>query len=285
MSVIDDDLLARAARLGAGERRVEDLDRLFLGLRDRHCGRASFLEIGHFVAHRTERNRGLVTQVARDVFTSISVWSLGFRNRKPSRADLARAARANFRLASDLQIEQGCGLGRTAAERRLNSGLRKFQRGETITDTEAEVLVYLGNRFIWKPAFTDDELFGDFCHVLLRNGIIDQEGVKALETCKAFIALYAIACMHGTSIRLEGTIGGELLAGFANRDRYLEVKVQIRFDDAEKPILAPVCMFLTSLRPEDHCEAALLDLGNEWQAHVWPRPIEMSADGRLGLIG
>lgn len=284
MSVIDDDLRARAARLRSGERRVEDLDRLFLGLRERHHGRASFREIGHFVAHRTERNQGLVTQIARDVFTSISVWSLGLRNQKPFRADLARAARANFRLASDLQIEQGCGLRRAAAKRSLESGLKKFERGETITDAETEVLVYLGNRFIWKPAFTDDELFNDFCYVLLRNGIIDQGGAKTLETSKVFITLYAIACMHGTSIRLDGTIGGNLLAGFANRDRHLEIKVQIRFDDAEKPILAPICMFLTSLSPKDHCEAGLLDLSSEWQAHVWTRPIEMNADGRLALI-
>jgi hypothetical protein len=282
--MIDEDLCLRAARLLSGEHRVEDLDRLFLGLRERHHGRACFREVGDFIAHRKERNKGLVTQVARDVFTSISVWSLGLRGQKPSAADIARAARANYRLASDAQLEQGCGLRRDIVKRRLDSGLSKFERGAKITDSEAEILGYLGNRFIWKPAFTDEELFGDFHYVLLKNGIIEEASEDALASAKTFLTLFAISCLHGTSIQFDDNTRGELLAGFANRERRLEVKVQIRFDDAPKPIFAPICMFMTSLQPEEHCDAPLLDLGSEWQAHVWPQPVEIKAGGRLGLV-
>jgi hypothetical protein len=108
--MIDDDLRLRAGRLLTGQHRVEDLDRLFLGQRDRHHGKESFREIGDFVAHRAERQKGLVTQVARDVFTSVSIWSLGFRDKKPSKSDIVRAAQANYRLALDQQLKNGCGL-------------------------------------------------------------------------------------------------------------------------------------------------------------------------------
>ena len=75
------------------------------------------------------------------------------------------------------------------------------------------------------------------------------------------------------------------MVNFSNKERRLEVKVQIAFEDGPKPIIAPICMFLTSLQPEGVCEPALLELGSEWQAHVWSRPIELNADGRLALIG
>lgn len=142
--MIADDLRMRAGRLLAGQRRVDDLDRLFLGLRDRHHGKESVREIGDFVAHRAERQKGLVTQVARDVLTSVSVWSLGFRNKKAEISDIVRAAKANFRLASDQQLKDGCGLRRPVVKRRLDSGLAKLERGETITDEEMAVLLYLG---------------------------------------------------------------------------------------------------------------------------------------------
>lgn len=71
--MIDDDLRLRAKRLIRGDRRIDDIDRFYLDLRDRTHGRASFREIGDFVAHRGERNRGPVTQNARDVITSVTV--------------------------------------------------------------------------------------------------------------------------------------------------------------------------------------------------------------------
>ncbi len=214
--MIDDDLRMRAERLLAGHHRVDDLDRLFLGQRDRHHGKESFREIGDFVAHRAERQKGLVTQVTRDVFASVSVWSLGLREKKPSKSNIARAAQANFRLASDQQLASGCGLRRPVVKRRLESGLAKFERDEAITDEELKVILYLGNRLIWKPAFDDNQLFEEFCEVMRRNGIITRANMPAMESAKTFITLYSITCMHGSAIQFDGTTRDELLAGFAN---------------------------------------------------------------------
>lgn len=58
----------------------------FFGLRDRDGSRMSVREIGNFVAHRGERHKGPVTQIARDVFASVDMWSLPMRRRKPSRS-------------------------------------------------------------------------------------------------------------------------------------------------------------------------------------------------------
>jgi hypothetical protein len=48
---------------------------------------------------------------------------------------------------------------------------------------------------------------------------------------------------------------------------------------------SPVCMFLTSLQPEDHCDAALLALGTDWHRHVWSDPLEINVHSRLAHIG
>jgi hypothetical protein len=269
----------------AGSHQVHDLDRVFLALRDRAHERESFREIGDFVAHRDERQKGLVTQTGRDVFTSIDVWSLRLRGRKPSPQDIVRAAWANFRLASDSQLKVGCGLQRGTVKGRLKSGLSKLEHGEVLAGQEIKVIDYLGNRFIWKPAFTDKQLFNEFRDVLLLNSIIVKADIPALEGIKTFLTLYAISCMHGSAVVLENGTRAELLAGFFNQKRCLEVKMQIGFDDAPKPISAPICLFLTSLQPENHCEAKLLELeGNGQPLFAWSEPVEVGPDGRLALV-
>jgi hypothetical protein len=90
--------------------------------------------------------------------------------------------------------------------------------------------------------------------------------------------------MHGVTISLGNGTKGELRAGYANRERRLEVKILITFHDLEKPLMVPVCMFLTALQPAPHCEATLLQSGRDQLPDEWSEPIELRADGKLGLI-
>jgi hypothetical protein len=223
--LLDEELRLRAHRLATGEFRTEDLDRIFLGLRSHAGNHNCFLDIGDFVAHRDTRDKGLVTRVGRDVFTSVDVWSLKLRGFDPSRADIARAAFANFRLASDEQLKVGCGCRRETALSRLKSALAKVARNEHPTEPELKVLVYLGNRFIWKPAFSADQLFAEFKEVLTHKKIIGKCDHAALDGAKVFLSLYALSVMHGSSILLDNGRKAKLFAGFANRERMLEVKV------------------------------------------------------------
>jgi len=72
--MIERDLKLRVARLVRGERRTEDLDRLFLGLRQAPRVGSCIREIGDFVAHRNRREKGLITRQAQDVFKSFRSW-------------------------------------------------------------------------------------------------------------------------------------------------------------------------------------------------------------------
>lgn len=284
MNIVDEDLRHRAQRLIAGDFRTGDLDRLFLGQRDRAWNQASFREVSDFVAHRDTREKGLLTQVSRDVFASVDVWSLKMRGRDPTWADIARAAYANLRLATDSQLKSGCRCQRSIAKKRLQSALARIGRKESLTNQELRVLDYLGNRFIWRAAFTSDQLFSEFKHVLTRNGIITKRQVAALESAKAFISLYALTIMHGTRIVLEDGRKARLFAGYANRERFLEVKVEIVFNDLGKPLMTPICLFLTDLRPDNHCHPTLVSTIAPILVDHWNFPIDVGADNRLTRI-
>jgi hypothetical protein len=163
--------------------------------------------------------------------------------------------------------------------------LAKVGRDEQPTESEFKVLNYLGNRFIWKPAFTSDQLFAEFKEVLTRNGIIGKADASALDAAKAFLSLYALTVMHGSSIVLDGGQKANLFAGFANRYRVLEVKVEIVFSELNKPLMAPICLFHTGLHPEDHCDSNLIPPNDPVLVDHWHHPIEIGASGRLTQIG
>lgn len=283
--MLDDDLRHRALRLLAGDRRVADLDRLFLGLRARASAQSCFREIGDFVAHRDIREKGLVTQRGRDVFTSVDVWSLKMRGREPTWDDISRAAHANLRLASDKQLRAGCGCQRRSAKQRLQRALAKIEQGKRPTDKEIQTLDYLGNRFIWKPAFTAAQLAAEFMQVLLRHGIIQPAEADCSEEIHNFLALYALALMHGSAILLENGHWGRLYAGCANRQRHLEVKVEIVFKELSKPLMAPICLFLTELSPEENCTPTLIESSDSVLCSHWDFPLDLGLDGKLDRVG
>jgi hypothetical protein len=66
----DAGMRARVVRLLEGRSTADDLTRLFLFARDSCDGREAIQEIGDFVAHAGERNKGLLTRAARDWFWS-----------------------------------------------------------------------------------------------------------------------------------------------------------------------------------------------------------------------
>ncbi len=280
-TLLDDDLRNRVRRLISGDCRSGDLDRLFLGLRERNYGYSCFREIGDFVAHRATRTKGLITEVGRDVFTSVDVWSLKIRGMNPSQVDIIRAANANLRLATDEQLKSGCGCRRQIAQSRLKSALQKMDRDETPTDAEFRVLHYVGNRFIWRPAFTSDRLYEEFRQVLSENKIVAVSDVGILDNIKSFLSLYALSLMHGSSIELENGHRAKLYAGFANRERNLEVKIEIVFEELGKPLMTPICLFLTDMKPDDYCDSELCGPETPRMADHWKFPIDINAAGKL----
>jgi hypothetical protein len=94
------------------------------------------------------------------------------------------------------------------------------------------------------------------------------------EDTRILLALYALTLMHGSGILLENSGRARLFAGFASRQRRLEVKVEIAFHELSKPLMAPICLFLTDLAPEAHCAPELLEPSEPSLPTHWDTKVE-----------
>ncbi len=278
--MIDADLQRRVRRLLQGGRRIDDLDRLFLALRDRSYGRASIREIGDFVAHRDQRVKGPVTQQVRDVFTSLASWvRISVDRRDFTLADIRTVSAANLRIATDEQIKARLGLTRSVAKSVLEQALRKAERKEDATDREKRTVDYFGSAFIWNPAFTDEQVLEDLAYVLGKTGLQAPADQGQLAAIAPLLALYVLTLMHGSAVRMEDGGRAELVAGYNNKEARLEVKTKLVFAELNKPIITPLCIFWTALHAPDHCTPALLADPGSWEG-----PLEIGEDGRLTPI-
>lgn len=283
--MIKTELQVRVRRLIEGRAKAEDLDRLFLDQRESSLGRESFREIGDFLAHRDRRSKGPVTQRVRDIFTSFRVWSLGFRGLKPTLDDLRAAGVANLSLLTDEELRSGSGLTRGAARQKFDKALRKLTAGDLPSQSDRTLVNYLANRFIWKPAFTDEILYDDFVRVCLSNGVVEPTDLGKLAEAKNFLTLWAITRLHGAVINVADGHLATLYAGFANDARHLEVKIDLASEGWAKPVHAPICMFLTSISAEEHCCSELLRTLEPKMWNSWTEAIELGGDGKLRVLG
>lgn len=277
--MIDGDLQRRVERLIRGERRTEDLDRLYLGLRERAFGKASVREIGDFVAHRSEREKGAVTARVRDVFVSLHSWARGLMGHIPSLPELRKVAAANLRIATDAQLQNRLALRRQVVASVLEQGIRKLEAGKRPTDREARVINYLGSAFIWNQAFTANEVLTDLVHVLGQHKLLRAPVKESFSAIAPFLALYVITLMHGSAIMLEDDQRAELFATHNNERRFLEVKARLIVTDFTKPLIAPVCIFWTELEADRWCASDLRE-----HVDAWNGPLEIDADGLLTFL-
>lgn len=275
--MIDQDLARRLARLMRGDRRSDDLDRLFLALRERASARPSVREIGDFVAHRDRREKGPVTQRARDIFTSFQSWLRISVMRQPfTLDDVRKVAEANLRNATEEQLHARLGLKRAVAKSVLRQALNKVAKGSEPTARERRTVDYLGGAFIWNPAFTDGEVVEDLLQVLGEGGLVRKADQAAFRALSDFIALYVVTLMHGSAVLLDNGDRAELVAGFANDQGRLEIKAVLTMNDMRKPVFAPACLFWTTLLASEHCVPALLD-----EPILWQLPLEVGSEGKL----
>ena len=279
--MFDQDLSRRLARLMRGERRTGDLDRLFLALRCRAASRASVREVGDFVAHRNQREKGLVTQKARDIFTSFDSWLRITVMRQPfTLPQIRKTAEANLRNATDAQLSERLNMKRAVVKSVLAQALKKLERGQKATARERKTIDYLGGAFIWNPAFTDADLVEDLLLVLVETGLLRRAEHNAFRALSDYIALYVITLLHGSVILLEHGNRAQLMAGFDNDQGQLEVKAMLTMADIGKPVSAPTCLVWTSLVGSDHCVPALLEDSSQWLG-----PLEIDDEGKLTPLG
>jgi len=266
----------RVTRLLRGERWVTDLDRLFADLRMLKPGRSSVQEIGHFAAHRDERDAGISLSRANDIQTSARLWQQQLEGKAPSADDLREAARANFNIMPESRIRERLGISKQTAQQTFNKAIKKYEARSPLKAREQVVLKIFGLSMMWQFALDDRTLCADFTDLLITEGSLEHSARANFENVFKFISLYALTIMHGARLLMaDGKMTQLRLA--SSDSGMLRIKAQIPVTSTPKPVTTSVPIFETSLSSDIHCETQLLDLFAE------AVPAEISGDRLVAL--
>ena len=286
----DKTLGARVERFLSPECQPEDLTQIFLSLRQESYGNECVKEVGDFVAHRKEREKGITTQRVRDYFTMLPVMQTGgqqldISNLPPDIIDFLDAA---FRMYGIEFLHEKTGLNTGRAKRaflQFRSKIKPIGGGkigikEYITAEEQLVANCLTNRSLLIPAFDDDKLIQELLRVLKIHELISAADINSVLSKKHLVAAYVISVMHQSKIiqlpadaEINGAIYKGTLAAFAMSSRQLFQYSEIA---AKSPVFKPIGfpIFKTSAPAEKFCDASLI---GDPRLTFWECPIELSA--------
>lgn len=259
MVTLAEDRRRRVARWLRGDRRTGDLDRIFADLRLCQPGRDSVREIGHFAAHRGERDRGVVLERAGDMQTSAKRWWMQMQMTVPPSVDHMReAGEANLAIMPDARIRERFGLTRQAVRLKFAKALRKHEAGRPLNLKERELADALGLSMMWQIAFDEATLAGDLADLLVEDGALSLDHRDDIAREARFVGLFAAALMHGAALKMpDGSLAPLRLTARTDTGT-LSIKAEIKVAEDPKPVMTSVPVFETSSPAADHCEPELL---------------------------
>lgn len=272
-------LRARVERLLNGDVRGDDLSRLLLFTRD-HCdGRRTVKEIGDFIAHHTDRNKGLVTDEARDWFLTTSFVMprlqgdriLDLAKLPPN---IAKVLAASYRRLDARILRDHAGLRYADAYKMLPEIFKKLaaNRDGTLsvthahTASELRLIETLLSYIVSRPAFDAEKLFSEFEASLRSNGLVKKEERDRFATVRPALALLAVAEMHNCTLELEDGSNCKLSANIS--DGTLAVYAPVLIPGTT--VFVSQAIFTTSLQAANYCSEPLLERPEPWTMDLEP---------------
>jgi hypothetical protein len=288
---------ARVQRLLSDSFHSDDLTGLFLFARDRCDGRRTVAEIGDFVAHHNERDKGIVSDSTREwVAIARFHWDLSATNGQLNSKRMPASTREFFRLAvrriAEGTIRRVTRLSHREAVKRMKliADALKHNRDGTwalpnqIEEEERKLIEYVVSTMVVKPAFSDADLFQDFVETLKSNGLISKSEIREnSERLKKLILLYAVAAMHKCVVKIgdENVIQLRAESDLANNEISVKaaVPVQSPAGIGEGRILLQSTIFRAHLDPSENCHPNLLATAS------WDFDLEVGHDEKLRILG
>lgn len=277
---------ARVVRLVSGDVRADDLSRLFLYARDRCDGREAVKEIGDFVAHHSERTKGILTRGAREWFaTARFAAATAGRRTDPTRlppvtpdflhANVQRIAIKSLRKAGYTRSAAIKAVPELCGKLRENSD-GTFAIPVSLTKAELALIEALISEWVAKPAFTGERLCDDFFATLRSNGLISSAELNT-PYLRMVVQLFAIANIHGCeAIMPDGTPISLQVMGDGKLSITAAVPV---LRETGKNIRIASFLFTTDLDRQEHCDPTL-DAREPWNGTV-----ELGPDRKLHFLG
>lgn len=235
----DPRLRQRVERLLRPEFHVDDITKLFLGLREHHGDNPTFQEVGDFIAHGDMRIKGAVSSNLTDLITF-------YQNRFPrsikegvniDAGRLLGVLKANLRLIQkSAAMMRALKLDGSAYSILCQAGekLKGVVRDKIIADPplnlpQFHVVHQLYDYMLETPLFWGRELVEEFMAVLLRNKLVTPAEAPQFWRYANEICLVAVAAMHGCRIRV-GDDGGYISLRAGSSRHYAGLTVTGAFE-------------------------------------------------------
>lgn len=285
--MVDAKSRARVVRLLGDNFRPDDIGNLFLFARERCDGRQSVTDIGDFVAHHNERNKGVITDHVRGWATTARFFLETFTPNGPRRPHarfrmpsyLPRFLRASVTNIGPRHIRQKTGMSQVEAQSIIEKVLERVTKNEDgswaipaeLTPREESVLACVMSVMVVKPVFTAEKLCDDFRSTLKSNGLISKEELRThTARLDTIVQLFAISIMHKSEIVLED--GSRIVLKAHIEEDSISVGAAVPVDlQNPKKFFVNANIFQSKLEPSDFCDAFLLENLN-WEFDIELNP-------------
>lgn len=284
----------RVDRLLEGDIRPQDLAEIFLHLRQRCAGRKVVREVGDFVAHREERDRGLSTHLSSYAFVVYRYHVAHVKERY-----------TYGRLPPNIGLVLQCNLARLGDDfllahtgidaKRRNAVLKKivckFAKNPDgtismppLAGDQLALWKALTGSFVAGVSFTLDDLVAEFVELLDENKLLKGCRGDATSFLKAPLGVFSISALHGSRLKLDDGSVVDVRA-LVDGDGILLIGAS-----AECPIpgggMARISesIFSTGLEAARHCDPVSLPVRDRRNI-VFLCPIEMGPDGLIHRLG
>jgi len=291
--VSDNRARAWVQRLLRDDIRSGDLANLFLYARDRPDGRPSVKEIGDFVAHHNERERGIITDATRDwlsivLFHAPALMNPGrvlFANALPPtiidylRVMLDRLDPAELRKHLKIKQKDGYKELKQIIEQ-LNGNADDTFWFSPRSERQTKIFNYVCSVIAIKPAFDGDRLSRDLLAILRSAGAITHDEMKQTERLSYLFQMFAVSIMHNSRVVAKDQAPILLKAGGASESPGLSVfaAVPAGKNPFGTSVFLSAPIFHTSLIGVHCCEPELL-ADNDWSGDI-----EVTSNGRIGFL-
>lgn len=292
-----DELKRWVGRLMAGEVNTRDLDVLFLWLRGRSFGNRTVADIGDFVAHSDEREKGVAWAGVQHFF-NVARFLLpraGHTNKPPVGAlnDLRSAAKSAFELSTPEEVRAATGLSKNKAAKALASALealasldgRKLTATRLLSPAETTALTRYTSVLISRAAFIDEELISELLLCLAKNHLIEHVPSTHPRPFRDLVSLYAIEKMHRVRITLMDGVTAQLTGGIFVEDglERLGVSATAPVSQGEFHLGVSFPIYMTTLNPREWCEPELLP-PHPFMGSDWDFGLEIGPNGKLQML-
>lgn len=294
------ELRRRLCRILRGEYRSDDFDQIFLFLRAACRDRENVTEIGDFIAHREEREKGIVTKRLRRWFDNCHFQvpffllldgrkELDFETLDNFPSGLPNFLEANMDLAKRHGFIREKGLSVRLAQdafARLKGRIREKEDGTSSLiphgEYERKLLSILLGMTDCRAAFTLDAVFSEFSNALRSQGLLGKSEVGAFAKCETPVGLFVVSRMHHCTIKIDSIRQSYLTAVFSSDGGGRKINIMAEAPGSDTKISMGFPIFSVPIPDPTWIENRLAEIQN---GAMWSFPVELSASGGLDILG